>query len=84
MPYGIYEGNIDIPVTEHKPILLIQNENNIITPTGKISAYYHSEEFKLINKLNYKFTIMRGFIFNTGPIAPRSGYSKLRSPSKIL
>jgi len=54
-------NNLNIPLLQNR--LKIDNSRKTITPVGSWTGTYFSEELKKANQLNYKFEIIRGFLF---------------------
>lgn len=65
--YGFFEVEVVTPKDMHIPLLQCRIKTNTgnktITPLGKWTGVYHSEEIKNAKLYGYKFNILRGYLF---------------------
>jgi hypothetical protein len=65
--YGFLKVNVYCPDNIKRPILPVKDSNgNLLTPTGKFSGIYYSEELKLAKKYGYIFDVIEGIEFRRG------------------
>nr|QBM09671.1 hypothetical protein [Dactylella sp.] len=66
--FGFFYAEIESPKSMRIPILQVNNNGNILTPLGKWSGWYFSEELKNAKKYGYTVKIIKGWFFVKGYI----------------
>nr|QWO71392.1 DNA polymerase [Arthromyces claviformis] len=72
-PFGIFEVNIETPLDIKIPLLqtkvkLKNGTTRTIAPIGNWTGQYFSDELYNAEKYGYKFTVIRGYLFERGNI----------------
>lgn len=67
IPFGIFEAEITAPENCNIPILQLRFKigqgTRTISPLGKWTSWYFSEELENSLEFGYKFKILRGYVF---------------------
>jgi hypothetical protein len=71
-PFGIFKVEVETPKSLNIPILQLRFKNKsgfkTISPIGKWTGWYFSEEIYNAIKFGYKFKIIKGYLFDKGYI----------------
>jgi hypothetical protein len=72
-PFGFFEVEVESPSQLDNPILQVKIKTDLgvtstIAPLGSWKGWYFSEEIYNAMKYNYKFKVLKGYLFNKGNI----------------
>jgi hypothetical protein len=66
--FGFIEVEVTCPIDMLRPVLPFKYMDKTIYPTGTWTAIYFSEELKAVEKLGYRFKLIRGYEFSKANI----------------
>jgi hypothetical protein len=66
--FGFFYAEVNAPIDLQYPILQIHHNSKTISPTGKFSGWFFSEELKNSLKFGYKIEVVKGYQFERANI----------------